>query len=764
MERGTAGPSAGAHPPKARPRKPARRNDAVVALVTVGTALALAVVVLRAWRADLRAPMEYSGDAHYMLMSVKATLEGSYLVNPRLGAPFGQELYDFPFLNGEALHVAAIKILGAFSSDPALVLNLFFLATFPLVALSAFLVLRRVGLSAPVALVCSLLFTFLPYHFGRGEAHLFLSAYYSVPLGAWLVLRVLAGERLFGRRSGVGRWWSVFATRRSLATAAICVVIGTAGVYYAAFTLVLLAAAILLAVAVTRSARPLASGGAAVALILATIVVSFSPTLVYRVGHGVNPDVERTAWETEHLGVRLMQLVLPVQGHRLDPLAELRERYDATIPATEAASATLGLVATLGFLLLLAVILVSVLGRGSSSSAGGLYRRASVPALIALLIAMTGGFATGIAHVLTPWLHAWNRISVFIAFYSLLAVGLLLDRARASLAFRRAFPVLWPAVLGAVFVLGLLDQTTSAFIRPYESVAAAYESDARFVRRVERLLPRGTMVFQLPAVPFPELEQGGRTSSYDPARPYVHSERLRWSYGAMRGRPEDWATETRNFSAPLLVASVSAAGFRGLWLDRLGYWRDEDAKTFERELIAALGRDPLVSDDQRFLFFDLRPYGADLGRRHGTRIVDGLREATLRPVRFEWGADFPDVERQGAQAWRWAVRSSARLTVVNPLGRARQVELRSLVATGTAEPQRVRVRYPDGSSATVVTTPLGTPIRKVLRLRPGRNVILFSTSAPRAPGDSRSLYLRLIDPAVLDPARLPFERAPVPVA
>ena len=45
-----------------------------------------------------------------------------------------------------------------------------------------------------------MLFSLLAYHFFRGESHLLLSAYYSVPLSAYLFLELLGERRLFGAR------------------------------------------------------------------------------------------------------------------------------------------------------------------------------------------------------------------------------------------------------------------------------------------------------------------------------------------------------------------------------------------------------------------------------------------------------------------------------------------------------------------------------------------------------------------------------------
>jgi hypothetical protein len=87
----------------------------------------LVIPVLRLWRADLRAPFLYDGDALFNLMVTKGVLKhGWWLENPDLGAPLGQKPYDFPVLAGDSLHLALIKLLGVFSSDPVLVKNFSF--------------------------------------------------------------------------------------------------------------------------------------------------------------------------------------------------------------------------------------------------------------------------------------------------------------------------------------------------------------------------------------------------------------------------------------------------------------------------------------------------------------------------------------------------------------------------------------------------------------------------------------------------------------
>ena len=80
------------------------------------------------------------------------------------------------------------------------------------------------------------------------------------------------------------------------------------------------------------------------------------------------------------------------------------------------------------------------------------------------------------------------------------------------------------------------------------------------------------MIFQLPYMLFRESPMVGQVTSYDPFRAYLHSETLRWSFGAMRNRDADiWQRRVTVKPLHTLVEAVAAAGFSGIYLDRYGY-------------------------------------------------------------------------------------------------------------------------------------------------------------------------------------------------
>ena len=114
---------------------PPRRAAVALALeaTLVGAvSLLCAAWALRLWRADLTVPLRYApvDDTKFYLMLVKGIVEhGWYMSNSSLGAPFGQHLYDYP-QGADNLNLLIIRGLAVFTSDPALVVNLFLLATF----------------------------------------------------------------------------------------------------------------------------------------------------------------------------------------------------------------------------------------------------------------------------------------------------------------------------------------------------------------------------------------------------------------------------------------------------------------------------------------------------------------------------------------------------------------------------------------------------------------------------------------------------------
>jgi phosphoglycerol transferase len=712
--------------------------DVAICLAAGVLAFLGATFALELWNVDLDAPFAYLVDGVFYLMVIKAVLDHGWIgENDNLGAPFGQQLWDFPSVNGDALQLAVVKGIGLFTNDPGLVFNLFFLLTFPLTALVAYLVLRALGVSRGSSLVCAVLYALLPFHFERDE-HVFFASYYTVPVGCYLALCVLRGTTLVSRA----------APRTTALTLVLCVLVGAASTYYAAFTVTLIAIAMLIALLAGGGLRALVSGAATIGAIGVTMVALLMPTLLYWAEHGENNTERRRPVDTEFYSLKLPQLVLPVAGHRVNELAELRQRYDARFGQTEGNSNALGAVTTVGFFVLLGTAITAPVRLRRRPG-----RLDSAAALTAglLVVALTGGLAVLFSLYVNPQVRSWNRVSVFIGFLALLAVGLLLDRLAALFRRKSYNALLAPGLLALVLIVGVLDQTRRPDQLFRDQLEAGYRSDSQFFGEIERQLGEGD-VFQLPAVRFPEFGSVQRMSDYDHVRGYLHtSTKLRWSYGAQKGRPEDWTAALELKPYQQIAAAAVATGFDGIYVDRAAY--QDGALGVEEELRQVLQVEPLVSSDQRLAFYDARPLRRSMQMGYSAAELEALRLATLRPLQVTWRDGFYDPESDGQRDWRWAgPRASVGLAAEGP---NRVVRFRALVTTGQNIPYETTVRYPDGYVHRFPASGIGTSEQRDVELRPGINLIEFETTAPASaanPTDPRALHLRLVDPSIGEPA------------
>jgi hypothetical protein len=558
--------------------------DAGPAALAGGLALLGAIVTLRLWQGDLGVPFEYFGDVNLQHLLVRSVIDNGWFYEyARLGAPNGQELYDYPVLSGDTLNVVFLWFLGLFGFGSASAMNIFFVLTFPAAGIAAYLVLRRLGAEQWPSVVCSVLYALVPYHFIRGETHLWLSAYYAVPIGAYLALAVLGGDDLIGRR------------RRLVITGLLAALVATASgsFYYSAFTILLVAAAMVFRFVGTRERRALLAGGFVIGVLGLVSLVQLAPTIVYQVANGRNEQVsKRFSHESEVYSLKLTQLVFPLDEHRIGALGRVKRKYSAHFPPGDARAATLGIVGTAGLAWLLAVAFGALIGRRPP----GRHIALSSLTLTAFLFATVGGLGTVVASVWSQT-RAWNRLSIFIAFFALAAVALGL-----SALGRRVRKPAFFAVLAAVLAVGVFDQTSNAFIPPYDAVKDQWALDADFIESLEDRLPDEAMVVQLPFETFPE-PPAARQAIYEPVKPFLHSSDLRWSYGAMRGRPADWLAPLAGRPAAEVIAAARERGFAGLLVDRLGY--GDDGAAIVPELERELGQAAEVSPNGRFVFWRL---------------------------------------------------------------------------------------------------------------------------------------------------------------
>jgi phosphoglycerol transferase len=597
--------------PGSRRITPALRTASGYAITFV-LSLLIAFVVLQLWRADLRVPFMYDGDGLSTSVQVKGMIEnGWFWQNPAVGAPGGLDMRDFP--TPDILQPLIMKLIAIFIREYSVVMNVYYLLTFALTAMSSLWVLRRWGVSFLPALAVSELYAFLPYHIQKTGVmgQLYLASYFLVPLVIWLAVgSTRVGFISWRRQQGDTARRGI---PRLVGALALCVGLGIGGVYYAYFGCLLLLAAGLYGWARTKDVRVALSVATLIVVVVAGGFAAVSPTVISRLQHGVNADaVQRAPVEADLFGLKIDQLLLPVEQHRIPIFARLKYSYLAGLRGwapwlaiTE--NVSLGTVGATGFLALVAWLLFL---RGSSVSLGRRFDetldRLSSLLGAGLVVTVVGGLGGLIGYVL-PGIRANARIVVYVAFMSLAVVAMALEwlRLRAARTFSRrwGFWLLLVAVVG----FGLADQVPSAILPDYDATRSRWTSDAEMVSGIERQLPEGAMVFQLPYMRFPESPPPypGTMNDYDLFRGYLHSDRLRWSYGSMKGRPNDlWVRRVSSEPVPEMLRQIREKGFTALWIDLDGY--PDRGTALLTEVRASVGVEPSLSADRRVAVFVLR--------------------------------------------------------------------------------------------------------------------------------------------------------------
>ena len=704
------------------------KRDVAASLFVILFSSTLFAVITKQWLLPAGVPRAYANDyVVYLAWAETMIEEGSYLHNSRVGQPLGTDWRGFPTSDGW-LNWQVIRLLAWLNPDPAWVLNWFYWLTFPLVGLSAFAVARLWGLSRVVAVSVAVLYDFLPYHILRFHMerceHVFLAAYYIVP---WSLLACL-------------RWRAPTVGNRGLAAYfGLAVLTGLGHAYYAFFAVVLMLAA---GTYRARNARRWAPGVHSVlwgAMTTATLLLTMLPEIRYAMTAAPNPDSPaRNPAEAEVFGLKIVQMILPVPDHQIPALAQFRAMYQASSPlVNENETAALGAVGSVGLLFLLAR---AVFRRtGASETPTDLL---AVLALVIVLLAAVGGFASVINWAqyfagIQPWVRGYNRISVFLAFVSLLALGALADnywRRLASFRGRMAFTA------GAVVVTAaaLIDQTPRAITRHYAENAAHYESDREFFPRLEARASRGDFVFILGYRYYPECPTEPLIG-YDHFRPYLHTKSLTFSYGALRGEPNDAWCMTLSAKPPAdLIDHLARMDAHGLLVYRPGY--TDQGNKIEEAAEAATGVRPIVSPDQQFAFYDLRIVRERL-KAHTPADEWSRTKARLRhPLTPVCGAGFlrdntlenpADVQRDFG--------TPADVRVSNGLPETRRLEMRFTVtmthADDATETRWLRVSHGDHHEL-VPVPPEGAAIVRVVEVPPGETVIRLVPALTREEAES----------------------------
>ena len=395
----------------------------------------------------------------------------------------------------------------------------------------------------------------------------------------------------------------------------------------------------------------------------------------------------------------------------------------------------LGIIGIIGFIYLLWIILKK------EKTNNNLINLLALLNITGVLLGVVSGFATIFSILVSAQIRAYNRISVFIAYFCILTMAMKINDL-----IKGKNKKLWVPLLSILFLFSIWEQIPFASGITYADSTKKYkdkfDSDKTFILQIEKILGNDGMIFQLPYYKFPEMGKVKDLDDYEMFKGYLFSDNIKWSYGGYKGRNSDlWNRYITSLSVKEMLEKISIAGFNGIYIDRKAYTEDEYTK-LENEISEITKEKSYISNDKDLVFFDLTNYNNNLKNRYSKEQLENEKNKVLKVLIMSEG--FYENEQLENKKWKW-MKDSSSIVIENNLNESINVNyvLESVVFSEYPENSDLIVEF-NGKKYKYLVNNKGTVLNLSFKLIKGKNMIRLYTNAKRVDSgsDPRKLYLR----------------------
>lgn len=631
----------------------------------------------------------FYGNALWCMATVKARADGEvgfFDKEPRsLGAPYRANWNDWPTMDeGIGVWTALLaNIFGLFQG-----LNVALLSAHLLAAATFYVVCRYLNYSRWPSFAGATLFALSRYAFWRGLPHLSLTYYWHVPL-ALVVL-----------------WWCVREFRilrernRLLVCTGVAIVFGVQDPFYAAMFLQLLLGTAVICGLRHKSWEAVIPPLFVACIVVATVAVMNVDTFAYSLTHGANTEINRHSYPDVQVGaLKPVELFIP-SSHTTGKIESWAKEgyYTKALFLGEAGASYLGLIGIIAVLLLAGFAMRSVARNNFIGVPIHFWGILSI-----VVYSMVGGLNGFFGLFDLFYLRATNRYSIVI-----LAAALLFLVKQLSHQTRK-WPR-WSAAWVSIFVgiIGVQEQIPPRPAKQERATTELMQEDGRLVSAMESKFVPGAMIFELPAMAFPEPTPIANMVEYEPLRPYLHSHDLRFSYGDDKGRPRSsWQSELDTQDAHGLIATLERYGFSGLLINKRGF---EDRAVSLLTDVRATGKERIAAESDDFVCVRLNPW----------------RQPLMPP---EFAVGWYPLERIAETSFRWS-EGDAKLVLHN--GSAREQAVRLTFGLSVAGERYVGISLGDQTvyEGVIAAEEGRRSVDLTVALQPGVNELRFRSDRP----------------------------------
>lgn len=347
--------------------------------------------------------------------------------------------------------------------------------------------------------------------------------------------------------------------------------------------------------------------------------------------------VTRALRDVEVHGGKFIMYILPISGHRVPALANLRNLYDTSFPLIyENAASSLGLVMSVGFIV---GILVCFFQKEKLSVRLEMYGKFE---LFFFLVSTVGGLGV-IVGLINYSIRCYNRFSFFIG-----AVGIIISMKLlqefcmwvTGKISRKYMKEMFSCGM-AVFILGVgvFDQTTVGMVytdETSETIRSRYDNDAKFVEEIENFEGKDANILVFPVMNGQQsaiaLTKDGSNTEYNEQMLFLQSNTSNWSTGSKAGEAgERWLNWLQYFDEDIQVKIAAVAGFSGIAVYKGGY-KAEQLDGLLTDLEEMLGKPIVVSDNGLWQYYSIS--------RSKDELLAGFSEEEIEELKSKYLYDF----------------------------------------------------------------------------------------------------------------------------
>lgn len=604
-------------------KKKILNKEGIFFIVNIFSTIIVLTLVYRLWEKDFHVPIVYNGgDGVGGLVTIQKAIQNEKFWKFEFwSAPYGENVYSQEYF----FQYLVVKMLTSFSEDVGVISNAFWIITYILTSITSFFFFKKMKVQSGAIIVGSLLYNFLPYHYLRLN-HFWLMGCYIIPIAGCILLDLLDYDSAENseKKDQIRNFCKTFL---------LGIFVGLNGFYYAVFSIMILTIGAFLAMLYKKKYGSIKLYiSSVVGIVLPLFSLYIIPLALWGGNEWSSVASGRDISQINVYGLNLALLFLPIPGHRIKLLSDFTTYcYRQMNICTENFTQSLGLIMSLG----LVISVLFCFRAQCKESWQEKIKEFGIINVIVLIIATVGGIDNFIAIFISPSVRCYNRLSVFIALFSVGTVVLLLENIIIKKLGKRKYLSIIICLL--VTVIGILDITsekfrqyeiydisTKEFTQDYDTVKTDYYNDIAFFNEVYDKLDDEKMLFIAPV----NAGTVNAINQFNKLKIYVANPNIRTSYDHIDGPYSLWWKSIAKENIESQIKVMSIMGFSGIVIDKNGFDSISEYDEYIQSLRPYVRSDSIVTrEGENLVFFSFGEWKNNYLKKYSESQIKHLQAA-----------------------------------------------------------------------------------------------------------------------------------------